>query len=184
MKRRRRSLVQLAGEGPAFTESAGSHADIFTSGGATTPSLPAQAAGAPRSLLSRILAADGEPEAARYVRGVWGGRFPPQVGPRGARVLPLTLGLRGRFPARRREPVARAKALVPSYKLPSRLSQTAWSAQLRELRVRHPARDVLCVRRLQRKQVLFAKRVAGHKLRRSPGRGGSYHRTEWSSYRC
>lgn len=42
----------------------------------------------------------------------------------------------------------------------------------------------VCATRAVRKSVLFARNVAGSGLRRSPGRAGSYHRTEASSIRC
>lgn len=46
-----------------------------------------------------------------------------------------------------------------------------------------PSRVYFCVKRKQRREVLFARKVAGH-FRRSPGRGGSYRRTQSSYYRC
>jgi len=45
-------------------------------------------------------------------------------------------------------------------------------------------RPSLCHRRHMRKSVLFAMKVAGKGLRRSPGQGGSYRRTSESLVRC
>lgn len=56
--------------------------------------------------------------------------------------------------------------------------------QFRALSVRVPERVAFCVRRRTRREVLFAKRVAGRNTRRSPGRGGTYHRSQESSWSC
>lgn len=53
----------------------------------------------------------------------------------------------------------------------------------RELHVPQPKRQAFCISRLTRKQVLFAKQIAGHR-KRSPGAGGHYKRTYLSSYTC
>lgn len=50
------------------------------------------------------------------------------------------------------------------------------------LKVPYPGRVEFCLRRKQRREVLFAKQVAG--FRRSPGRGGSYVRSPFSSWSC
>jgi len=52
------------------------------------------------------------------------------------------------------------------------------------LQIRVPSRVFFCLRRKARRQVLFALGVSGRNKRRSPGRGGSYRRTQSSSWRC
>lgn len=59
---------------------------------------------------------------------------------------------------------------------------SSWRA-LNVLQVRAPSKEVFCVRRRMRKGVLFARGIAGAR-RRSPGRGGTYHRNTWSQWRC
>lgn len=54
--------------------------------------------------------------------------------------------------------------------------------ELSRLRYRAPARTLVCAQRGVRREVLFARRVAGFK--RSPGRGGKYHRRQESQYGC
>lgn len=63
------------------------------------------------------------------------------------------------------------------------LSRRSWK-QFNVVRVRVPERERFCVARGVRKQVLFARGVAGRNRRFSPGRGGTYHRNAWSSWRC
>lgn len=53
---------------------------------------------------------------------------------------------------------------------------------LARLQYRAPARTLVCQQRGVRKEVLFARRVAG--FRRSPGRGGGYRRRQESQYGC
>ena len=53
---------------------------------------------------------------------------------------------------------------------------------LKRLRYRFPATTLICHQRAVRREVLFARRVAGY--RRSPGRGGTYHRRPESQYGC
>lgn len=50
------------------------------------------------------------------------------------------------------------------------------------LSVRVPGRVQFCVQRKQRREVLFAREIAG--FRRSPGAGGHYRRNEDSNWRC
>lgn len=52
------------------------------------------------------------------------------------------------------------------------------------LLIRAPERVAFCIRRKMRRRVMFAFRFAGLNRRRSPGRGGSYRRTQSSSWRC
>lgn len=47
-----------------------------------------------------------------------------------------------------------------------------------------PAEKSICVRRAERREQLFKMRVAGRGLRRSPGQGGHYRRTENSELSC
>lgn len=54
---------------------------------------------------------------------------------------------------------------------------------LKGLRYRFPARTLVCHQRQVRKEVLFARRVAGFR-RSAPGRGGSYRRRPESQYGC
>lgn len=54
--------------------------------------------------------------------------------------------------------------------------------QFKQLRYKAPARTLVCQQRGVRREVLFAKRVAG--FRRSPGRGGGYRRRPESQYGC
>lgn len=60
-----------------------------------------------------------------------------------------------------------------------RLSPGRWSA-LSELQIRAPARARFCVQRKQRKEVLFALRIAG----RGAGGHGRYRRTANSAFSC
>jgi len=53
---------------------------------------------------------------------------------------------------------------------------------LKQLRYKVPARTLVCHQRAVRREVLFARRVAGY--RRSPGQGGSYRRRPESQYGC
>lgn len=46
------------------------------------------------------------------------------------------------------------------------------------------ARHSVCLRRARRREMLFKMRVAGKNLRKSPGKGGTYRRTEESEYTC
>lgn len=55
-------------------------------------------------------------------------------------------------------------------------------AQLQRLRIQAPRAVLFCQQRQVRKEVLFAKRVAG--LKRSPGRGGTYRRRQESRWGC
>lgn len=43
---------------------------------------------------------------------------------------------------------------------------------------------LVCGRRQIRREVLFANKISGRNLRRSPGRGGAYRRTEGSNITC
>lgn len=82
-----------------------------------------------------------------------------------------------------------------SHKYPSPASQDRYSAfrewsrgvgttRGRSTPLRVPSAVWFCLKRKQRRQVLFARRVAGWRRKRSPGRGGSYRRTPNSAYRC
>lgn len=55
-------------------------------------------------------------------------------------------------------------------------------AQLQRLQIREPKVVLFCQQRRERREVLFAKRVAGRKA--SPGRGGTYRRRPESQWRC
>lgn len=63
---------------------------------------------------------------------------------------------------------------------PTRSRMFPW----RTIPVAAPASVRFCIQRKQRKEVLFAKGVAGKNKRRSPGRGGGYRRSAKSNYRC
>lgn len=70
----------------------------------------------------------------------------------------------------------------PIAPLQSRLSFPLWvRLQNRSLRAVTPSVG-FCFKRSRRREVLFARNIAGH--RKSPGKGGSYHRTEYSHWRC
>lgn len=79
----------------------------------------------------------------------------------------------------RRGGVRAPRARLPSHLLPLQ-AQRPWHL-FNVVPASSPAVS-FCVRRRVRKEVLFAKHVAGRK--RSPGRGGSYNRTAFSSVRC
>lgn len=54
--------------------------------------------------------------------------------------------------------------------------------RLRVLEIRAPVRTLFCVRRKVRREVLFARAIAGRRGLR--GRGGSYRRNQNSVWRC
>lgn len=63
-----------------------------------------------------------------------------------------------------------------------RFSKRSGYKVLARLQLAVPERVLFCQQRKVRKEVLFAKRVAGR--RRSPGRGGTYRRRAESQWRC
>lgn len=63
-----------------------------------------------------------------------------------------------------------------------RVSKRYGYAVLSDLRVQAPKATLFCQRRAVRKEVLFARGVAGRKA--SPGRGGRYKRNGDSRWRC
>lgn len=127
-------------------------------------------------------------------RGVWGGVFPPHAE-------------RPDAPVRRRQ--GRSRVQDPSYQmpggvarygvpprnvpsLPSRLLRPLVHSRLylmptvlgrRNEEIRRPRRVDECGRRSERREVLFAAGVAGW-AGRSPGRRGTYRRTEASNFSC
>lgn len=74
--------------------------------------------------------------------------------------------------------VGRKVALVGRTFPPMQAFFPAWSA-FRSLAVAMPSRARFCVQRKQRREVLFAKQVAGRR-----GLSGPYRRTESSNWRC
>lgn len=66
---------------------------------------------------------------------------------------------------------------LPPYQAPFRPM-----AKLGHLQIREPRVTLFCQQRRERREVLFAKKVAG--FRRSPGRGGTYRRRAESQWRC
>lgn len=144
-----------------FSDSADSHADVFLTSGATIPSLPE----VPRGGVRRLLDFD-EPEKSLLSQNWPGyGAGEPHVSLRRPAVVRV-----GRAPGRSTRPIPLLQALRRA---------DSWRA-FRQLRVAQPGRDALCVRRLQRKQVLFAKGVAG----RSGSAPGPYRRNQFSSWSC
>lgn len=71
---------------------------------------------------------------------------------------------------------------IPPVRPGSRSPLQAGFKALAKLQFKAPARTLVCHQRSVRREVLFARRVAGFK--RSPGRGGSYHRRPESQYGC
>lgn len=58
-----------------------------------------------------------------------------------------------------------------------------WRLRRSEI-VKHPKQVMFCVRRKLRREALFRRGIAGHRRRRSPGRGGHYRRSFFSQWRC
>lgn len=141
--------------------------DAFPTAGASL--FDATFPGAPRSVVRRLLDLDS-PES-RFLGGIGGVapdaslRSPTVPRRRFARPLP---------PAR--------LPLIASRLAKARIAQFERSWREFRLLPRLSPNDKACIRRRVRKQVLFASRVAGRK--RSPGRGGTYHRKLDSLYRC
>lgn len=69
----------------------------------------------------------------------------------------------------------------PRVARPARLRNSVVFQSLHKLQMRAPSRVLFCLRRKQRKEVLFARGVAG---RRGVGRGRRWRRTGDSAYSC
>lgn len=72
---------------------------------------------------------------------------------------------------------------TPLLKARRRLASQSWRA-LNALRFALPRRERICINRRVRRNVLFATKVAGRGRRFSPGAGGRYYRSEFSSWGC
>lgn len=77
----------------------------------------------------------------------------------------------------------RARTVTLSRPLAKRLSRPQQFKALRVLQIKAPERVLFCARRQVRKEVLFARQVAG-RAGRSPGRRGRYFRNQNSQWRC
>lgn len=112
----------------------------------------------------------------------WGyGGEPPMQGPAvWAPVAPNgpKAGARPRRLTDLRWPSHRQKFPLPAKRLSKRQQYKA----LATLQIRAPRATLFCQQRRERKEVLFAKKIAGFK--KSPGRGGSYRRRPESQWRC
>lgn len=152
-------------QGMPFTDVGDSHTDSVSNLGRGSV-LPANPQVAPRSLVRRLLDLDsfGNPE-----RIFWSGygADQPHVSPRSA--------------VRRSVVAPVFRAARPVTPLQAKQRQLSWLA-FNRLQVQAPRRVAFCVRRQQRKEVLHALGIAGR--RGLVGRGGSYHRTSNSSWRC
>lgn len=168
-RRRVHPVDQVRHAGVPFSDSADFIAEQLPSAGeplsvALTPRV------APRSLVHRYLAQDilGVRPELWFPRREYEGRASPSWKP--GRSPVVSVGVR---------PVRRVTHHSP-FASQRRLAQS-WRA-FNVLAVPVPRKVAFCVRRHVRRSVLFATGVAGR--RRSPGRGGSYRRTESSAWRC
>lgn len=90
--------------------------------------------------------------------------------------------------ARNRQPEVAYYDLRRTYGRPGSQRQLPFPAKrlgfsdLKKLRIKEPKVVLFCQQRRERREVLFAKKVAGY--RRSPGRGGTYRRRAESQWRC
>lgn len=163
MSRRRFRPQPVTRISRVFSDSADSHADDLFTAGATFPSLPSSV---PRGGVRRLLDLDSTED--KFLPS-WGkGATSPFASPQSVR---------------RRSPVVRVVAGVPRGRSPITPLQAKRRHALSMLsfqRLQANPRERLCVRRLQRKQVLFAKRVAG----RRGGSPGPYRRNYLSSWSC
>jgi len=131
---------------------------LVTGGATQFSSLPE----VPPRGVRRLMELDGE-TVPRFNPPGYGGWATPHARPRSSPVVRVGPAL------------ARPRPL-PS-PLQAHLNRASWRA-FNRLQAR--PQDRLCVRRLQRKQVLFARRVAG----RRGSAPGPYHRNMWSSWSC
>lgn len=175
MARSRRFRPQpVAHVGARFISSADSHADPFSSGSAALPPLQT------RSVLPagvRRLLADDDPSSPFSLSQNWSparSRWETQSVFHGRRGTPVVNV--GPSIHRRRAPVGR-------HVVQQAVRSADWAA-FRKLKVQAPSRVAFCVRRVVRRQVLFASRIAGNHKRLSPGRGGQYRRNAFSSWSC
>lgn len=76
---------------------------------------------------------------------------------------------------------ARRYGQKPSTPLAERISRSQSFAELKQLRVRAPARTLFCAQRRERREVLFAKNRAGY---RGSAKKRSWHRNQNSQYGC
>jgi len=164
-RRRRAQPVSLGTGWVPDTSSADSHADYLNTTGATQfSSLPQ----VPRSGVRRLL------DLAEVGSDRW---ILDRVRGKGGDQAPLD-GFRRRSPVVRVGPSFYRPRFVTSRPLQA-IRRADWRA-FQKLQVRRPSRDMMCVRRLQRKQVLFAKKVAG----RRGGSPGPYRRNQFSNWSC
>lgn len=154
-KRKRSSNYVPRDRRVAFNDRRDSIDDPLTSWGASKVDATG---GAPSSLVHRLRLAAAK--AAQPLAGVWGGPAP-------YRFIPVNT-LRS----------ALASVRLPVFR-PAPASPPRFVAGMNVLPALQP-RDRVCVRRLQRKQVLFAAGVAGRR-RSAPG---PYHRTMDSQRSC
>lgn len=114
----------------------------------------------------------------------WGyGGEPPMQGPPGVWEAPVAPN--GPRPGARPRRLKDLRWPSPRRLLPSpakRLSKRQQYKALSTLQIRAPRATLFCQQRRERKEVLFAKKIAGFK--RSPGRGGTYRRRPESQWRC
>lgn len=191
MSRKRRTSLPAPGPG-AFNDSADFIAELPPIPGATFPSLPPPG-GAPGSRLASLQRLD-DPAASYWSRwdysqrvpGVWGRGLAPMQARAERASFPSLTPLRGRFPARRRQPFARAQSLISSLQANVTRQVTAvrfrGTAKNDALALPPLKRHSLCTRRLVRKQVLFALQKSGKG--KHHGSGKSYRRTPNSHWSC
>jgi hypothetical protein len=177
MTRRRRHGVSTAGK--PFDDSTDSHVELIPQGGRAdlTQALTPQVA--PPSFTSNLgrLLRLAEDSSAR----VWE-RAASQDSPRGARVVPLSrLSLRSRVNRWAEGSVWGLPRFTPLQASPVFLKPSPKRSTLNRLSL--DPRQRVCLQRSQRREVLFARRIAGRHLR-SPGRGGSYRRGLMSQWSC
>lgn len=145
-----------------FIDDVDSTSDFYT-GGAPFPAL---APAAPRSLVRRLLDIESSGNPDRLFWRGYGAREP--------HVSVRDSVRRSVAPSFRRGAVSRSPLQAHS---PS----DSWAA-FRKLKVSAPARVMFCVRRRQRREVLFAFGVPGKRGLR--GAGGHYKRNAFSSWSC
>lgn len=166
--RRRRRRAQAVSYGtsrvPAIN-AADSIAANYQTGGATFPSLPEHLV--PPGGVRRLFEFDDQRSDSLIIRSVGGkgGGPAPFDRPRRSPIVSVVVG-----PARRQTPFTPLQA---------HRARASWR-EFRKLRFPQPGREPVCVRRLRRKQVLFARGIAG----RSGGSPGPYRRNAFSSWSC